>query len=163
MVISNNNVDMGYFPNSSFIHDSINNAVKNFISSIKVSYETKKAAKEKADLEKFVLILSKEFHTVNADIESMQDIVSIYVINDIETDSDVLGDINDLAIRLSPRVEKILDLEWIHELHEPYKTILLESVEELYESLVNLDFITSQKIAQGYLDSTETKDLLEEA
>lgn len=106
-------------------------------------------------------------HETNAEIESINDLIDNYFINDIEKDEIILQEFSNLLDSKTESLEAVLDI--IEELNNAKgfpnhaKESLHNAFNELYENIVNTNFMISQKITSNYLDSEKNKELLEEA
>lgn len=116
--------------------------------------------------EQFISVMNLA-HETNAQIESIADIVDNYYINDLEQDEKILQEISNMLDSRTESLEAILDtIEEIKSMDafpSHAKDSLYNAFGELYENIVNTNFIISQKIASEYLETERNKELLEEA
>lgn len=116
--------------------------------------------------EQFLIIMNIA-HEANAEIESIEDIVNNYYINDIEHDEEIFQNISSMLDTRTESLEAVLDiieeLNNINDFPQHAKDSLYNAFNELYENIINTNFLISQKIASIYLDTEKNKKLLEEA
>ncbi|WP_304546144.1 hypothetical protein [Sulfurimonas microaerophilic] len=154
-----------YANNSSITLPSFNvqETLKSIVDSI-FEYTEKQALKrELQNIEKNVIALTSKVHDSNAKCEAIRDFIEIYHINDIEADQIILNEVNETVLELKDEIEDVLEREDIHQIDKTFQSTLLNAFEELYSTLVNIDFAISQKIAQAYLDGKSDPELLQEA
>ncbi len=110
-----------------------------------------------------VLTITGRAHRYNAKMESIRDFVDLYYINDIESDEKLLNDFFYFIEETVPEVESILDTIESSDLPKEIKSHIFDAYDELYDTMVNINFAISQKIAEAYLVSQSNTELLQEA
>jgi hypothetical protein len=114
-------------------------------------------------LQETVLSVSGKAHRYNAKMESIRDFVDLYQINDIETEEELFNNFFNFIEELIPSVENILDTIETLDAPEEIKTHIYDAYDELYDTMVNINFAISQKIAEAYLANESHTELLQEA
>lgn len=110
-----------------------------------------------------VLTITGKAHSYNAKMESIRDFVDLYYINDIESDEKLLNNFFDFIEETLPEVESILETIEAVDLPKEIQTHIFDAYDELYDTMVNINFTISQKIAEAYLVSQSNIELLQEA
>lgn len=110
-----------------------------------------------------VLTITGKAHRYNAKMESIRDFIDLYYINDIETDEKLLNAFFDVIEERVPGVEDILDTIEALDLPKEIKHHIFSAYDELYDTMVNINFAISQKIAEAYLATQSNTELLQEA
>jgi hypothetical protein len=110
-----------------------------------------------------VLTITSKAHKYNAKIESIRDFVDLYHINDIETEEELFNNFFNLIEEKISSVEEILDTIEALEIPKEVKTHIFDAYDELYDTMVNVNFAITQKIAQAYLVNESNTELLQEA
>jgi len=136
------------------------NSVIDTIASYKENYLLKKKIK---NLQNTVMQLTASAHEANAKAQTIRDFIELYEIHNIDKDLELLNVVDDEVSQLKDEVENIIDTVDIKSIDNIFKTTLLDAYEELYSTLVNIEFSISQKTAQAYLDSKSDSKLLQEA
>lgn len=102
-------------------------------------------------------------HEYNAKMEQVRDFVDLYYVNDIQEDEKLLNQFFDLIENTLPDIEFVLDSEDIATLPTPVRDTIIGAYDELYSTMVNINFAISQKIAQSYANSKSNLKLLQDA
>ncbi|MBS9782447.1 MAG: hypothetical protein KGV43_01430 [Arcobacter sp.] len=144
---------------------------KSLISSLKEGIQGKIASffqeinniKLEKKLDYQTIYLLRNIHTIKAEMETIRDFINDYYINDIKIDEEVLTDYHELLENYIDKVEKSIDdIEGLKDSNNVVN-LILNAYEELYSTMVNINFTISQKISQVYLESQSDINLLEEA
>lgn len=110
-----------------------------------------------------ILTITGKAHKYNAKMENIRDFVDLYHINDIETDEKILNNFFDFIDETIPEVENVLDTIKSSDLPKEIVSHIFNAYDELYDTMVNINFAISQKIAQSHLASQSSLELLQEA
>lgn len=121
------------------------------------------ANKHFENIKKDFMILTKEGHILNAEIETVRDFIDNYYINDITYDEIILNKYSTMIDKMSVKVENILDKIEASELPKDMKTTLINTYDELYSNLINTNFVISQKSTMAYFDNKSNTSILQEA
>lgn len=110
-----------------------------------------------------VLTITGKAHKYNAKMESIRDFVDLYHINDIEVEEELFNNFFNFIEETLPSVEDILDTIETLDIPEEIRTHIYDAYDELYDTMVNVNFAISQKIAEAYLANKSNTELLQEA
>lgn len=110
-----------------------------------------------------VLTITGKAHEYNAKMENIRDFVDLYHINDIETEEELFNNFFNLIEEKILSVEEILDTVEALDIPAPLRTHIFDAYDELYDTMVNVNFAISQKIAEAYLANESNTELLQEA
>lgn len=121
--------------------------------------------KQLENIKKDFIVVIKEAHAINAEVETIRDFIDTYYINDITYDEKIMNKYSSILEKISERVENILDvLEATKiKIDNPMVNTLFNTFDELYSNIVNTNFIISQKISMAYFDSKSDISILQEA
>lgn len=138
------------------LYSAISNSFSEFIRQRNFEAELKK-------LESKTIQITSRLHGMNAKMEEVRDFVDLYHINDVQQDEIILNKFYDLIDEDIPELEAILDSHELTSLPIPVRDTISNAVDELYSTMVNINFAISQKIALAHADSKSDFELLQEA
>ena len=151
-----------YIDNQSSIADelliSLKKLFKDFISEKIIN-------KQLENIKKDFIMITKETHRINAEVETIRDFIDAYYINDIIYDEKILNKYSSVLEKISLKVENILDIleNAKTKVDNPIVNSLFNTFDELYSNIVNTNFLISQKISTAYFDSQSNITVLQEA
>lgn len=140
-----------------------NELLNTFKSSVKNIMAEKEARENFKNIQSQLLILTREAHNLNAEVETIRDFIDNYYINDVSQDEIILNKYSHMLDKVSDKVENILDKTENSEMPEPMKNSFFNAYDELYSTVINANFTISQKITQAYFANKSNTSILQEA
>ena len=154
-------VNANYFiQNQPSLANELLNTLKSSVKNIMAEEE---ARSNFMNIQSQLIILTREAHNINAEVETIRDFIDNYYINDVVQDEIILNKYSHMIDKVSDKVENILDKSEASDMPEGMKTSLVNAYDELYSTVVNTNFSISQKITQAYLASKSNTSILQEA
>lgn len=152
--------------NANYIIENQSSLADDFLLSINTIFKkltnTKNKINEKQMREYFFRCVQR-VHSLNASAETIRDFIECYYINDVAQDETILSQYTDSLMDLIDAVDdSIAEIEAL-EFEKTMKASLLSSFEQLASTIVNVNFLISQKIAKAYIDSKSDISLLKDA
>lgn len=157
LAVANQNYSM---PNQTSVANELLNSIKKMFKNFMIEKEAKNNF---INIQTHLLTLTREAHSLNAEIETLRDFINNYYINDIIQDEKILNKYSNMLDNATDKVDVILDNIQKSEMKKEIKRSLHDAFDDLHSTIVNVNFTISQNITLAYLDSKSNSEFLKEA